>query len=148
MPTYRDRRRDYPLWIRIILKVPNLSLEGFSDRFQGAFWILILPILLAVFPFANLLLIACLSSPFNMILVAVLDSSIAALLVRILVERTLTSEEAMLNQEPFRWDLERSLNEYLDGNRLKRAPIQTDVHESDQASEKQYKREELEKDNH
>ena len=147
MPTYKDRRRDYPLWIRIILKVPKLSLEGFSDRFQGAFWISILPIFLVLFFYANLLLIACLSSPFNMILVAVLDSSIAALLIRILVERTLTSEEAMLNQEHFRWDLERSLNEYLDGNRLKRAPIQINVHESDRASEKKHNREKL-KENH
>jgi hypothetical protein len=108
------RRKDRPLWLKIILKVPKLSLEGFSDRLQGLFWAVILPMLLMLFFCTSVYVVACFSFPFNMVLLASLYIVVGALILRILIERALTSEEAILHEVDFRWDVERSFKEYLD----------------------------------
>jgi hypothetical protein len=112
-----EMERDPRLWVRIILKIPKLSLESFSDSFHGYWWILAPPVFITIEFYMNLLLLTCITFPFNIISFLSVNTIIALLFTRILVERTLCAERAILNEGCFHWDLERSLDEYLSSNR-------------------------------
>lgn len=129
--------QDSPLWLRILLKIPAPSLEHFSDRFEGHFWILVLPVFIFSIGCINLLMITCLPSPFNAIFFFSLNSAIVLLLMRILIERTLHAKKAILNEGHFRWDIDRSLSEYLNGSGVAPAQVQLQVHQDAQAMEKE-----------
>jgi hypothetical protein len=103
-----------PLFYRIILKVPKLSLDALSEneKLHGIFWAAILPSLLLCNLLLNMLLIATLSFPFNMLSVTAINLLIMLLALRILVERALNSEKAYLSKS-FNWNMEKSLQEYF-----------------------------------
>ncbi|MCJ7423323.1 hypothetical protein MUP01_03535 [Candidatus Bathyarchaeota archaeon] len=107
-----DFRAELPLSYRILLKVPKLSLESFSERFQGIFWIIVLPVLFMCDFFANLAFLTMLPFPSNCLSVFLLTLTIALLLLRILLERALNTRDAMLKQGSYRWDVEKSFQEY------------------------------------
>jgi len=109
-----SRREDIPLFYKIILKVPKLSLDFLSgnEKLHGFFWAAVLPSLLFGDLFLNMLLIAVLSFPFNVLSVTAINALIMLFILRILVERALNSEKAYLGQS-FKWNLEKSLNDYL-----------------------------------
>jgi hypothetical protein len=109
-----SRSEDLPLFYKIILKFPKLSLDALSgnEKLHGIFWAAILPSLLLGDFFLNMLLMTVLSFPFNVISVAAVNSLIMLLILRILVERTLNSEKAYLSQG-FNWNLEKSLEDYF-----------------------------------
>jgi hypothetical protein len=125
MPAKKHRTENLPLWIRIILKIPKLSLEGFSDVFQGLFWILILPALAALYTYVNLFLMVSFTSPFNLVMVFSVLCVVVILSLRVIVERTLASEEAVLNEWDSTLDRERLINEYIEGSRVARARFAT-----------------------
>jgi hypothetical protein len=129
--------QDSPLWVRILLKIPAPSFEHFSDRFEGYFWILIMPVFIFSIGCVNLLLITCFPSPLNAILFFSLNSLIVLLFMRILIERTLHAKKAILNQGQFRWDIDRSLSEYLNGSGVAPAPDGLKVCQNAQAMEKE-----------
>jgi hypothetical protein len=103
-----------PLFYRIILKVPKLSLDALSEneKLHGIFWAAILPSLLLCNLLLNMLLIATLSFPFNILSVTAINLLIMLLALRILVERALNSEKAYLSKS-FNWNMEKSLQEYF-----------------------------------
>ncbi|MDH7476913.1 MAG: hypothetical protein QHH17_00830 [Candidatus Bathyarchaeota archaeon] len=103
-----------PLFYRIILKIPKLSLESFSEneKFQGIFWAAILPSFLICELLFNMLLITMLSFPFNFLSMILVNSVILLLILRILAERALNGEKAYLSKG-FDWNPEESLKGYL-----------------------------------
>jgi hypothetical protein len=100
------------LFYKLILKLPQLSLEGFSDRFQGLFWILILPILVMSDSMITLLLIVCLPFPFSLISTVVVTSIVLIFMIRILLERELNARRAIIREGRFLWNVEKAVNEY------------------------------------
>jgi hypothetical protein len=114
MKQKRSQREDLPIFYKIILKVPKLSLDALSgnEKLHGIFWAAILPSLLFGDLFLNMLLIAVLIFPFNVLSVIAINSLIILLILRILVERALNSEKAYLSQG-FNWNLEKSLEDYF-----------------------------------
>lgn len=118
-----------PLRYRLILKVPKLSLEGYSEKFQGLFWVVLLPIFLLGDLCLNLLLLVGLPFPTNYLAFFVATSFVIMLILRILVEQTLSASNAML-KERHRWDVDKAVQGYLkilhkekhDDNAAKKAP--------------------------
>jgi ABC-type transport system involved in cytochrome bd biosynthesis fused ATPase/permease subunit len=108
-----ERRQNVPLWCRVLLRIPQLDLGVFGERFQGIFWMIILPVFLICDFFMNLLVLTWLSFPFNLALLLFANLLIVLFLLRILVDRALQAQEAILNQGRFRWDIEGSFKEYL-----------------------------------
>jgi len=108
-----ERRQNVPLWCRVLLRIPQLNLDVFGERFQGIFWMIILPVFLICDFFMNLLVLTWLSFPFNLALLLFANLLIVLFLLRILVDRALQAQEAILNQGRFRWDIEGSFKEYL-----------------------------------
>lgn len=100
------------LLYRIILRFPRLSIDGFSDRFQGFFWVLILPIFVISNTMATLLLMVCLPFPLNFISVIMLTSMIFMFMLRIFVERELNMRRAIVEEGRFRWNVETAMQEY------------------------------------
>jgi ABC-type transport system involved in cytochrome bd biosynthesis fused ATPase/permease subunit len=108
-----ERRQNVPLWCKVLLRIPQLNLDVFGERFQGIFWMIILPVFLICDFFMNLLVLTWLSFPFNLALLLFANLLIVLFLLRILVDRALQAQEAILNQGRFRWDIESSFKEYL-----------------------------------
>jgi hypothetical protein len=102
-----------PLVYKLILKVPKLSLDGASEKVYGIFWAVILPILVICEFLTNLMLLTYARFPFNVLSVILFNSVVGLFALRILVERTLNSEKAILNQGHFEWKVEETFNEYL-----------------------------------
>ncbi|MDH7564419.1 MAG: hypothetical protein QHH24_06045 [Candidatus Bathyarchaeota archaeon] len=108
-----EQKPKLPLAWRVILKFPRLSLDGFSDRFHGFFWIVILPVFLFCTFFGNLLILTCIPVPFNVGTAVAVDMLIAFLLLRILVERVIKAYESIASSASFKWDMEKSLEDYM-----------------------------------
>lgn len=104
---------EIPLLYRLILKFPRLSLDGFSDRFQGLFWGLILPIFVACDVIIDLLLIGLLPFPFNLISLFAFTSIVLMFMLRVLIERELNTRRAIMREGRFRWNVETSFQEYM-----------------------------------
>jgi len=102
-----------PLIYKLILKIPKLSLGGASEKVQGIFWAVILPVLVMCEFLINLMLLTYAHFPFNVLSVILFNSVVGLLAIRILVERALNSEKAILNQGHFEWKVEETFNEYL-----------------------------------
>lgn len=102
-----------PLVYKLILKIPKLSLDGTSEKAYGIFWAVILPILVICEFLTNLMLLTFARFPFNVLSVVLFNSVVGLFAVRILVERALNSERAILNQGHFEWKVEEKFNEYL-----------------------------------
>ena len=113
MSANEGKRRNHPIWLKIILKIPEPNLGSFSQRFHGLFWVLVLPVLFLSMFFLNVLLIMGLLFPWNAILFVSFNSAIAVLMLRVLLGRSLKSEEAILNEGHFHWNIEKSFDEYL-----------------------------------
>ena len=109
----KEKKRKRPLWLRIFLKVPEPNLRNFSDRFQGVFYLAILPALYVLSIFLNLYLIMGFPYPWNAVLFASFNSIILILLTRVLVGRSVESEEIFLKQGPLRCDFNQTLDEYV-----------------------------------
>jgi hypothetical protein len=103
---------EIPLLYRLILKFPLLSLNGFSDRFQGLFWVLILPTFVISDTMINLLFVMCLPFPFNLISVVLFTSILLMFILRIFLERALNTRRAIIGEGRFRWNVERAIQEY------------------------------------
>lgn len=102
-----------PLIYKLILKIPKLSLGGASEKAHGIFWAVILPILVICEFLTNLMLLTYPHFPFNVLSVILFNSVVGLFAIRILVERALNSEKAILNQGHFEWKVEEIFNEYL-----------------------------------
>ena len=104
---------ELPLVYRLILKVPRIGLDNLSMEAGGLFWVLILPLFITGEFLANLLLLTCVPFPFNYVSVILFNSTIALFIIRVLVERTLNSERALLAQGHFEWKIEETFDSYL-----------------------------------
>jgi hypothetical protein len=105
--------QNMPLWCKVLLRIPQLDLGVFGERFQGIFWIIIVPVFLFCDFFMNLYVIMALSFPVNFIIFIFTNSVIVLFLLRILVDRTLHAQKAILSEKSFQWDVESSFEEYL-----------------------------------
>lgn len=112
MPDDARDLKDLPLMYRLILKFPKLSLEGYSEKFQGIFWVVVVPIFLIVDFCVNLLILVFLPFPINYLGFFVATSFVAILIIRILVDRTLDTSKAML-KEGHPWDIDKAVQGYL-----------------------------------
>lgn len=104
---------ELPLVYRLILKIPRINLDNLSVEVSGLFWVLILPLFMTGEFLINLLLLTCVSFPFNYASVIIFNFTITLFIIRILVERTLNSEKALLAEGHFEWKVEETFNSYL-----------------------------------
>jgi len=103
---------DLPLIHRLILRIPKLSLDGFSEKSKGYFWILGLPLFVAGEVLGILVLLTMIVFPYNMIAVFVSMSIAIAFILRILLEREINTRRALM-QQGYKWDVERACEDYL-----------------------------------
>lgn len=99
---------------RIILKVPKLSIEGFSPELQGIFWVVGCPLFIIGVFFLNFVLLVLLPFPYNYAVDAFANLLIITFIARILVERRLRLEKALLNERGFKWDITKTAQEYVE----------------------------------
>jgi hypothetical protein len=103
---------DLPWFYRLVLRLPRLSLEDFPERLQGLFWVLILPVFVMVDFFVDFGLLGCLPFPYNFVSVVVFTSILVMFMLRIFLERALNTRRAIISEGRFRWDIERSFQQY------------------------------------
>jgi len=103
---------DLPWFYKLILRLPRLSLEDFPEKLQGVFWVVVLPVFLMADFFVNLALLGCLPFPYNFVSMFAFTSIVVMLILRIFLERALNARKAIVSEGRFRWDLERSFDQY------------------------------------
>lgn len=110
----RIDRNKLPLFYRIILKIPGVSLV---ENASGAFWAICVPILIFLDTLANLWLLIYFHFPTNIILVAIVPALALLLFIRINFERFINFWN--LNVKPSEWNIKRAVQEYEDLTRKK-----------------------------
>jgi len=104
-------RRKLPWFYRLILKVPGADfLEGSSS---GIFWGIIVPIFLTLEFFFSIFLLLFFSFPINIILTATVPIAVLLIFIRISLERFINWWNLMLGESGFKWDVEKTMQEYL-----------------------------------
>ncbi|MEM2507478.1 MAG: hypothetical protein QW670_03715 [Candidatus Bathyarchaeia archaeon] len=103
-----------PLLYRVILKVPKLSIEGLPPEWQGIFWAIGLPLFIIGAFWFNFALLVLFEFPINYVLTGVVDLVILLFIARILIERRLRLEEALLREKGFNWDVDQFAREYIE----------------------------------
>jgi ABC-type transport system involved in cytochrome bd biosynthesis fused ATPase/permease subunit len=103
---------DLPWLYRLILRFPRLSLEDFPERLQGLFWVLILPAFVIGDVMVNFVFLFYVPFPYNYASVFAFTLILVMLMLRIFLERALNARRTIVREARFRWDVERSLQQY------------------------------------
>jgi hypothetical protein len=101
-----------PIIYRLILKLPNLSLDSFPDYFSGIFWAIIIPIFLTAEIFLSIFLLVFFPFPINFISFSVIPAVVFLIFVKIMLTRLINWWNATFG-EPFKWDVEKATEEYI-----------------------------------
>lgn len=102
-----------PFYLRLLLKIPKMSLESFSATFQNIFWTVLLPLMLMGYSFLNLILLILLPFPWNYASVIGVAFVLMLFMLRIFLDRELNTAKAMLKEGNFRWNVERAIEDYF-----------------------------------
>jgi len=117
-----------PLFYRLVLRLPMLSMDSLSDSLQGAVWAIILPASMFLIPALSLLLLVLFPFPVNAILVVIIPSVVFVIFLRVILERFINTWNAMVGPSEYtgmkptsttststsKWDMDKLMNEYFD----------------------------------
>jgi len=103
-----------PWYYRLVLRLPKLSIEEFSEVFQGLFWVLFLPLLIVCNFFLGLVLFLFLPVPVNFIMVGAITLVLFIIFVKTQLERFINAWDAMIKKEPIEWNIDKTLQGYIE----------------------------------
>jgi hypothetical protein len=104
---------ELPLFYRLVLKFPKLSVEGLHPAIQGFFWVIGIPIFLIGYVFFNLGLMVYLSFPYNYAVAGTAGFLLFMFISRILVERAINSANAAINDKQVWREVKEAVEDYL-----------------------------------
>jgi len=100
-------------WIyRLILKLPKISVESFSD-FQGIYWTIVIPLFLVGEFFLSLFLLTAIPFPTNFVVASVIPITIFVVFVKVQLERFMNWRNLTFRSEPMEWDVKEATEEYI-----------------------------------
>lgn len=102
-----------PWFYRLVLKLPKPTLENSSNTMHGLFYGLVLPILMVVSVFVNVIAIAYLPTPVNLLVIGSIVGMVFLIFLRIQLERFINSLNAVAKKEPLEWNIDKSLRGYF-----------------------------------
>ena len=103
-------RNKLPLFYKLILKIPGTD---FLESSGGIFWSIIIPIFLSLEFFSSLLLLVYFPFPINIILTATIPTIVFVVFIKISLERFLNWWDLTFGESRFKWNVEKTLQEYL-----------------------------------
>jgi hypothetical protein len=103
-------RNKLPLFYKLILKIPGTD---FLESSGGIFWSIIIPIFLSLEFFSSLLLLVYFPFPINIILTAIIPTIVFVVFIKISLERFLNWWDLTFGESRFKWNVEKTLQEYL-----------------------------------
>ena len=107
-------QENMPWYYRLVLRLPKLSIEEFSEVFQGLFWVLFLPLLIVCNFFLGLVLFLFLPVPVNFIMVGAITLVLFIIFVKTQLERFINAWDAMIKKEPIEWNIDKTLQGYIE----------------------------------
>lgn len=107
-------RKKLPIFYRLILKLPQPTLERFPQGFQGIFWAIIIPVFLACQFFLGLFLLISFSFPLNLGLAITIPTIFLIILVRVRLELDMNLLDLIMGKRSYEWNVENAVNEYID----------------------------------
>ncbi|MEM1551159.1 MAG: hypothetical protein QXH03_00625 [Candidatus Bathyarchaeia archaeon] len=107
----RIEEKDLPWFYRLILKIPGTD---FLEGAGGIFWGILVPIFLMGEFLLSLYFIVTFRFPLNILLVLIIPTATFILFVKISLKRFINWWNATFGEPGFKWDIERSMKEYLD----------------------------------
>lgn len=113
MTEKETRHAELPLFYRLVLKFPKLSVEGLHPVIQGFFWVIGIPIFLIGYVFFNIGLLVYLSFPYNYAMAGTAFFLLFMFVSRILVERAINSADAVINDKQVWREVRGAVEDYL-----------------------------------
>jgi len=107
-------QENLPWYYRLVLRLPRLSMEGFSEVFQGIFWVLFLPLLIVCSFFLDLFLFLFLPGPVNFIAVSAITLVVFIIFVKTQLEKFINAWNAMIKKGPAEWNIDKTLQGYIE----------------------------------
>lgn len=107
----RIEEKDLPWFYRLILKIPGTD---FLEGAGGIFWGILAPTFLMGEFLLSICLIVTFRFPINIILVLIIPAATFTLFVKISLKRFINWWNATFGESGFKWDIEKSMKEYLD----------------------------------
>ena len=102
-------KKDLPIFYRLILKIPLLSLGSFS----GLFWAIFVPIFIVLNFFLDLFIMVYFSFPINLALTFVIPVLIFTLFMRVMLERMINWWNSFIVSGYTQRELSKVINEYV-----------------------------------
>jgi len=100
-------------WIyRLILKLPKINLDFFSD-FQGIYWAIVIPIFLVDEFFLSLFLLIAFPFPINLVVASVIPIAIFVIFVKVQLERFMNWWNSVFRSKPMKWDIKEATEKYI-----------------------------------
>lgn len=103
-----------PIFYRLILKLPQPTLERFPQGFQGIFWAIVIPVFLASQFFLGLFLLISFSFPVNLVLAITIPIILLIIFVRVRLELDINFLDLIMTKRSCEWNVENAVNEYID----------------------------------
>jgi len=113
MTEKKTRHAELPLFYRLVLKFPKLSVEGLHPVIQGFFWVIGIPIFLICYVFFSLGLMVYLSFPYGYAAAGTAGFLLFMFISRILVERAINSVNAAINDKQVWPEVKEAVEDYL-----------------------------------
>jgi len=113
MTTEKIDREKLPLIYRLILRLPNPSLDFLPGFSQGIFWAIIVPIFLFMEFFLSLILLVGFPFPINILLAGTIPLIILLIFLRVTLEKFINWWNGQV-ATGYEWNVEKVTKEYID----------------------------------
>jgi len=120
-------RAELPLFYRLALKFPKLSVEGLHPVIQGLIWAAGVPIFVICYALFNLGLLLYLAFPYNYAAAGTALFLLFMFISRILVERAIGSANAAINDKQVWREVKGAVEDYLSACRNLRNEKETEA---------------------
>lgn len=120
-------KRKLPFFYRLLPRIPSVKSESLPSAFQGFFWVIALPLLIAVEVMVTSYLVVLIPSPANYISLCVIPVVVLILFAK----RTLLIDwwNGFVSDQNQQWDVKKTILEYK--KLLENRPTETECKELD-----------------
>lgn len=112
MDTSAGEKDELPWFYRFVLKIPFVRAATVFGEYEGVYWAIVLPLLLAVEFVVSFYLLLCFPFPVNIIATGIIPTFILVIFVRVQLERFLNLVSTM-TQTVKKWDVAEAIEDYV-----------------------------------
>lgn len=105
-------KRKLPFFYRLLPRITSVKSESLPSAFQGFFWVIALPLLIAVEVMVTSYLVVFIPSPANYISLCVIPVVVLILFAKLMLERLIDWWNGFVSGQNQQWDVKKTILEY------------------------------------